>query len=341
MRRSLQGAGRGKVWPEGPFPGLAHLTSRLCAFLCTVPPVPTQSSLFLSILPKKNLRLQESEGRKGRRQDLHTHPPSTPARPPPSRPSPRLSLQPERAAGLPRGAAAAPKSPQAAGPRANLLRQPRELERRAPGARFQVARLAQSPTARAAHRRGHVRRRQGRRAGRTRGTREQCGRGARRGGRPGPGWGRRAHGGDSAARGLVGSRGPRLPFLKGIAEGGAPRGRPGTPRPGDVRVPAPRLGGACGHRARAGGKGHIWAKRGASQPEGGTAARREAQPPGRVRRKPLNPCAPGAPRGLGRAPRWLLGAVRGRPPRKGLGNLTPCLSFRPQAQGDGSSGWLA
>lgn len=257
MRRSLQGAGRGKVWPEGPFPGLAHLTSRLCAFLCTVPPVPTQSSLFLSILPKKNLRLQESEGRKGRRQDLHTHPPSTPARPPPSRPSPRLSLQPERAAGLPRGAAAAPKSPQAAGPRANLLRQPRELERRAPGARFQVARLARSPAARAAHRRrAGAAGRAG--AGSPRAVRT---RGAARGAsRAGLGAARARRGLRSARAGGLAGTAPTFP--EGHRGGGRPAGPARDSEAGRRPSASPAARGRLRAPGEGGGKGTYLGKAG-------------------------------------------------------------------------------
>lgn len=56
--------------------------------------------------------------------------------------------------------------------------------------------------------------------------------------------------------------GPRLPFLKGIAEGCSPQGQPGTLRSGHVQVPAPQLGGACRLRVQdeGGGKGLIWAK---------------------------------------------------------------------------------
>ena len=113
--------------------------------------------------------------------------------------------------------------------------------------------------------------------------------------------------------GALGGGALRLPFRKGILEGRSRQGRPGTPRPGDVRVPAPRLGGAYGRRVlgEGGGKGHIWAKAGALPAEGGTAAKREARPRGGPRGNRLTPELParqragGLPspsRGLGREP---------------------------------------
>lgn len=131
-------------------------------------------------------------------------------------------------------------------------------------------------------------------------------------------------------------RGRRLPFRKGIAEGRSQRGRPCTPRPGDVRVPVPRLGDVCGCRVlgEGGGKGHIWAKAGASPAEGGTAAKREARPRGGPRGNRLTPALPASPRARSlpevarprRAPSGPASPDAGKPKGSALLGRKPALS---------------
>lgn len=72
-------------------------------------------------------------------------------------------------------------------------------------------------------------------------------------------------------------RGPRLPFRKGIAEK-CSRDAEAERRPSASPVARGRLRAPGVGRGR--GKGHIWAKAGASPAEGGTAAEREARPQG-------------------------------------------------------------
>lgn len=246
-RAALHAGGPGgKVWLEGTFRGQAHLLPS-AALLCPVPPVPVQRPyscpLELRLRGGPRAAAQQSEGRERRRQDSHTDLPSP--RRARGRPSPGLSLQPESATRTPRGDAAAPEGPQAAGPRANPLPPLRELERRAPRGCFPVAPLAPARARAAA-------------AG-----------AARRGGGRGEPEDRADPGARGAARGRGGPRGARAGGLAGTAptfpEGHRGGGRPvGPARDSEAgRRPSgsPAARGRPG-RARAGGNGTYLGKAG-------------------------------------------------------------------------------
>lgn len=189
-RAALHAGGPGgKVWLEGALRDQAHLLPSVC-FPAPCPTGPRAASLLLSIPPHWNPRLRggprtsrraEKGGGRTRTQTCLPHPRAR------GRPSLRPSLQPECAAGTPRGDAAAPEGPQAAGPRANPLPPLRELERRAPGSL--PSRAARTGAGTCGGGRGGA---QGRRARGARGHGGPGGRGRRRGRRGAQGTPRRA-----------------------------------------------------------------------------------------------------------------------------------------------------